>query len=195
MNEAVKKQLSELLDKHIQVLNKKIEEHEDLRFILEVLESLLKKINTTELTSLLSIEEKELKDLEHLFKSEKEKNLIHKVSGVRYLVAGIHDKHVHIDITKEQKKMIEDFLKLLKNQRDMILPILEHDKDLLEQDKTNQLSDKLQDLNTRIYISEVTDIKNLFVEFELDVETQYQIFESVLEHNHSVYSSLRKTME
>jgi len=195
MNEDVKKQLSELLDRHIQVLNKKMEEHEDLRFILEVLESLLGKIDSNELTSLLSIEEKELKDLEHLFKSEKEKNLIHKVSGVRYLVAGIHDKHVHIDITKEQKKMIEDFLKLLRNQRSMILPILEKDKGLLEQDKTNQLLDKLQDLNTRIYISEIVDIKNLFVEFEIDTEKQYKILEAVLEHNHSVYNSLKKVME
>ena len=195
MNEDVKKQLSELLDRHIQVLNKKMEEHEDLRFILEVLESLLGKIDSNELTSLLSIEEKELKDLEHLFKSDKEKNLIHKVSGIRYLVAGIHDKHVHIDITKEQKKMIEDFLKLLRNQRSMILPILEKDKGLLEQDKTNQLLDKLQDLNTRIYISEIVDIKNLFVEFEIDTEKQYKILEAVLEHNHSVYNSLKKVME
>lgn len=195
MKEEAKKELTSLLKQHIEVLNKKIADHEDLHFVLEVLDSLLGKINANELESLLEIEEKELKDLEHLFKDEKEKILIHKVSGVRYLVAGIHDKHVHIDITKDQKQMIEEFLKLLKEKKNMIVPILEHDKELLEQDKTKQLLDKLQDLNTHTYLSELEDIKGLFVEFNLPTETQYQILYSVLEHNHSVYASFKKTME
>lgn len=195
MKEETKKQLMSLLEQHIQTLDKKIAEHEDLHFILDVLDSLLGKINANELESLLAIEEKELRDLEHLFKDEKEKILIHKVSGVRYLVAGIHDKHVHIDITKEQKQMIEEFLKLLQEKKNIIVPILEHDKELVAQDKAHQLLEKLEDLNTHTYLSELEDIQKLFLEFELPTENQYQILYSILEHNNTVYVSLKKTME
>lgn len=194
MKEEIRKKLSHMLNKHIQILNKKVVEHEDLYFILEVLDSLLEKIDENELESLLEIDERELKDLEHLFKDEKEKALIHKVTGVRYLVAGIHDKHVHIDITKDQKQMIVKFLKLLQEKKNVIVPVLERDKGSLAKDRSKQLFEKLEDLNTHTYLSELDDIKRLFVEFEISEEEQYQILYSVLEHNQSVYASLKETM-
>jgi len=194
MKEEIKKQLINLLDKHIKVLGKKEAEHEDLYFVVEILNSLLGKINENELESLLEIDENELKDLEHLFKDEKEKALIHRVSGVRYLVAGICDKHVHIDITKDQKQLIASFLRLLQEKKNMIVPILERDKGTLEQDKSKQLLEKLEDLNNRTYLSEVEDIQRLFVEFDISLENQYQILYSVLEHNQVVYTSLKQTL-
>ncbi len=194
MKEEIRKKLSHMLNKHIQILNKKVVEHEDLYFILEVLDSLLEKIDENELESLLEIDERELRDLEHLFKDEKEKALIHKVTGVRYLVAGIHDKHVHIDITKDQKQMIVKFLKLLQEKKNVIVPVLERDKGSLAKDRSKQLFEKLEDLNTHTYLSELDDIKRLFVEFEISEEEQYQILYSVLEHNQSVYASLKETM-
>lgn len=183
-----------MLNKHIQILNKKVVEHEDLYFILEVLDSLLDKIDENDLESLLAIDERELRDLEHLFKDESEKALIHKVTGVRYLVAGIHDKHVHIDITKDQKQMIAQFLKLLQEKKNVIVPVLKRDKGSLAKDRSKQLFEKLQDLNTHTYLSELEDIKRLFSEFEITEEEQYQILYSVLEHNQSVYASLKESM-
>lgn len=194
MKEEIKKQLINMLSKHIRVLGKKEAEHEDLYFVVEILNSLLGKINENELESLLEIDENELKDLEHLFKDEKERALIHRVSGVRYLVAGIHDKHVHIDITKDQKQLITSFLKLLQEKKNMIVPILERDKGALEQDKSKQLLEKLEDLNSRTYLSEIDDVKRLFDEFDISIESQYQILYSVLEHNESVYTSLKQTL-
>ncbi|MCI9233296.1 MAG: hypothetical protein HFH08_01715 [Bacilli bacterium] len=194
MKDEIKKQLINLLDKHIKVLGKKEAEQEDLHFIVEVLNSLLGKINENELESLLEIDENELKDLEHLFKDEKEKALIHRVSGVRYLVAGIRDKHVHIDITKDQKQLIASFLRLLQEKKNMIVPILKRDKGTLEQDKSKQLLEKLEDLNSRTYLSEVDDIKRLFIEFDISLENQYQILYSVLEHNQTVYTSLKQSL-
>lgn len=194
MKEETKKQLVKLLDKHIQVLERKVAEHEDLHFIVEVLNSLLSKINENELESLLEVDESEFKDLEHLFKDEKEKALIHRVSGIRYLVAGIRDKHVHIDITKEQKQMIAKFLKLVQEKKNMIVPVLERDQNSLEQDKSKQLLEKLQDLNNRTYLSEVDDVKRLFIEFDLSLENQYQILYSILEHNQIVYASLKQSL-
>ena len=186
--------LTNLLDKHIRFLDQKIVERDDLYFIVEILDSLLGKINENELESLLAIEEGELKDLEHLFKDERERALIHRVSGVRYLIAGIHDKHVHIDITKDQKQLIAGFLKLLQEKKNLIVPVLERDKEALENDKSKQLLEKLRDLNTHTYLSELDDIRRLFVEFDLPSEEQYQILYSILEHNHTVYTSLKKTM-
>ncbi len=194
MKEEIRKKLSLMLNKHIQILNKKVVEHEDLYFILEVLDSLLDKIDENDLESLLAIDERELRDLEHLFKDESEKALIHKVTGVRYLVAGIHDKHVHIDITKDQKQMIAQFLKLLQEKKNVIVPVLKRDKGSLAKDRSKQLFEKLQDLNTHTYLSELEDIKRLFSEFEITEEEQYQILYSVLEHNQSVYASLKESM-
>lgn len=194
MKEEAKKKLTNLLDKHIRFLDQKIVERDDLYFIVEILDSLLGKINENELESLLAIEEGELKDLEHLFKDERERALIHRVSGVRYLIAGIHDKHVHIDITKDQKQLIAGFLKLLQEKKNLIVPVLERDKEALENDKSKQLLEKLRDLNTHTYLSELDDIRRLFVEFDLPSEEQYQILYSILEHNHTVYTSLKKTM-
>lgn len=194
MREEAKKKLTHLLDKHIRFLDQKIVERDDLYFIVEILDSLLGKINENELESLLTIEEGELKDLEHLFKDERERALIHRVSGVRYLIAGIHDKHVHIDITKDQKQLIAGFLKLLQEKKNLIMPVLERDKEALENDKSKQLLEKLRDLNTHTYLSELDDIRRLFVEFDLPSEEQYQILYSILEHNHIVYTSLKKTM-
>ena len=194
MKDDIRKQLVSLLGKHVQVLEKKMVEHEDLNFILEVLDSLLGKIDENELESLLTIDEKELKDLEHLFKDESEKNLIHKVSGIRYLIAGIHDKHVKIDITKEQKQIIMKFLKLLQEKKNIILPVLSHDKSTLEQDKSKQLLEKLENLNTHTYLSELEELKKMFSEFELPFNEQYHILYSVLEHNQSVYTSLKEAM-
>jgi len=195
MREEIRKKLTKMLDKHVQRLNKKMTEHEDLGFILEVLDSLLGKISGDELESLLAIEETDLRDLESLFNDEREKALIHKVSGIRYLVAGIHDRHVRIDITKEQKQIIAKFLKLVSEKKNMILPILERDRNILENDNSRQLLDKLEDLNNHTYLSEVNDIKNLFVEFEIEPEEQYQILYSILEHNQSVYTSLKNVIE
>ena len=67
MREEIRKKLTKMLDKHVQRLNKKMTEHEDLGFILEVLDSLLGKISGDELESLLAIEETDLRDLESLF--------------------------------------------------------------------------------------------------------------------------------
>ncbi|MCI8446498.1 MAG: hypothetical protein HFH31_03270 [Bacilli bacterium] len=195
MREEIRKKLTKMLDKHVQRLNKKMTEHEDLGFILEVLDSLLGKISGDELESLLAIEETDLRDLESLFNDEREKALIHKVSGIRYLVAGIRDRHVKIDITKEQKQIIAKFLKLVSEKKNMILPILERDRNILENDNSRQLLDKLEDLNNHTYLSEVNDIKNLFVEFEIEPEEQYQILYSILEHNQSVYTSLKNVIE
>ncbi len=195
MREEIRKKLTKMLDKHVQRLNKKMTEHEDLGFILEVLDSLLGKISGDELESLLAIEETDLRDLESLFNDEREKALIHKVSGIRYLVAGIRDRHVRIDITKEQKQIIAKFLKLVSEKKNMILPILERDRNILENDNSRQLLDKLEDLNNHTYLSEVNDIKNLFVEFEIEPEEQYQILYSILEHNQSVYTSLKNVIE
>lgn len=194
MKEEIRKQLLKLLDKHIKVLGRKEAEHEDLYFIVEVLNSLLGKINENDLESLLEIDENELKDLEHLFKDEKEKALIHRVSGVRYLIAGIRDKHVHIDITKDQKQLIASFLKLLQEKKNMIVPVLRRDRGTLEQDKSKQLLEKLEDLNNRTYLSEIDDIKRLFVEFDISLENQYDILYSVLEHNQDVYISLKQSL-
>lgn len=195
MKDQIRKQLMNMLAKHIQILDRKIDDHEDLKFIVEILESLLSKINENDLDSLLAINEQDLKDLEHLFKDEKEKNLIHKVSGIRYLVAGIHDKHVRIDITKDQKQIITKFLKLLQEKKNIIVPLLERDKEALLQDRSKQLLGKLEDLNAHTYLSEVDDIRRLFMEFEIPSENQYQILYSVLEHNQSVYNSLREAMD
>ncbi len=184
-----------MLTKHIQILDRKIDDHEDLKFIVEILESLLSKISENELDTLLAINEQDLKDLEHLFKDETEKKLIHKVSGIRYLVAGIHDKHVKIDITKDQKQLIAKFLKLLQEKKNIIVPLLERDKEVLLQDKSKQLLGKLEDLNAHTYLSEVDDIKRLFIEFETPSENQYQILYSVLEHNQSVYNSLKEMID
>lgn len=195
MKDQIRKQLINLLTKHIQRLDRKIDDHEDLKFIVEILESLLSKISESELDTLLAINEQELRDLEHLFKDEKEKALIHKVSGIRYLVAGIHDKHVHIDITKDQKQIIAKFLKLLQEKRNIIVPLLERDKESLIHDKSKQLLEKLEDLNAHTYLSELDDIKQLFIEFEVASENQYQILYSVLEHNQSVYDSLKEAID
>lgn len=195
MKEETRKQLNKLLDQHIRILDKKIIELEDLSFILEVLEGLLSKISEDELDSLLAIDEKEFKDLEHLFKDEKEKALIHKVSGIRYLVAGIHTRHVHIDITKDQRQMIAKFLKLLQEKKNIIVPVLERDKEILEQDKTKVLLEKIEGLNAHTYLSEVDDVKRLFLEFEVPTEEQYRILYEILEHNQSVYISLKESLE
>ena len=110
-------------------------------------------------------------------------------------MAGIRDRHVKIDITKEQKQIIAKFLKLVSEKKNMILPILERDRNILENDNSRQLLDKLEDLNNHTYLSEVNDIKNLFVEFEIEPEEQYQILYSILEHNQSVYTSLKNVIE
>ena len=76
----------------------------------------------------------------------------------------------------------------------MIVPILERDKGTLEQDKSKQLLEKLEDLNNRTYLSEVDDIKRLFGEFDITLENQYQILCSILEHNQIVYTSLKQSL-
>ena len=91
--------------------------------------------------------------------------------------------------------MIAKFLKLLQEKKDVILPVLKQDKETLSQDKSKQLLEKLSDLNSHTYLSEVEDLKRLFIEFEIPTEEQYRILRSVLEHNHSVYISLNESIQ